>query len=207
MALKLPRLPSGFKIINRDGSPTDTFQLWWNNVAGQLELNINAITAALEAADIAIAAAESAQASADAADAAAAAAQTAADDATAATQQTAAEASIVNSGIINPLPVYMIRAFTSGNVTLSDHDRRYGDPTLNPTVAVDGDTVSTGQPAGEVIYVFYDDPTRAGGAVTYQWSLDPSDTIQGGNRHAIGSVTIPAAGTEDGTFVRPPGVT
>ena len=204
MALKLPRLPTGFKLINSDGSPTNAFQLWWQNIAGQLETNINAIQAALEAADIAIAAAESAQNAADAADAAAIAAQAAADAATTANQQTAAEQSLANSGVVNEAAP--LTANLAGNITVADHQRIYGNPTLNPTVAVDGDVIGTAYPSDETVYVFYDDPTRAGGAVSYLTSNDPADALQAGNLHSIGVVTIPSSGTSTGTYTRPSGI-
>jgi hypothetical protein len=197
MVLKLPRLPSGFKIINRDGSPTDTFQLWWNNVAGQLEANINAITAALEAADIAIAAAESAQASADAA-------QAAADSAAAAGNAAALEGSINNSGVINEAAP--LQADDAGNILIPNHERAYGNPALNPTVPVTGASIGTGGTTGDIFYVVYSDPTRAGGAVTFGFVDDPADAVQTASTHSVGSVTIPAAGTSDGFYTRPRGV-
>lgn len=116
------------------------------------------------------------------------------------------EQSIVNSGIINVGTPPMISADDTGNIYLSDHERRYGNPAINPTVSVTGGSATEGLP-GNRVYVYYDDPTRSGGAVTYQYSLDAADAIQGGDRHSVGSVEIPVTGTSDGTYVRPPGVT
>lgn len=198
MALKLPRLTAGFKIINRDGTPSAQFIQWWQQVAQNVEASINGITAALEAAGIALEAA-------DVAIAAAASAQQAADNAQQATDASAAETSLVNSYVAN-FTNPLIYANSAGQVTIATHDRVYGDSALNPTVSVNGDTISTSESAGAVIRVFYDDPTRSGGSVVYQWTVDPAPPpAQTGNRHSVGAVTIPVTGSEDGNYVRPPG--
>lgn len=199
MPLKLPRLPGNKRLINPDGTPTIAFSSWWQSVVQQVETSINGIQAALDAADAANAAADVATAAAADASAAAGSAQTAADS-------TTSEQSIANSGIINYTSP-AIKAFISGNITVANHDRLYGNPTLNPTVAVTGDNFATPFVADDIVFIFYDDLTRAGGAVTYQTSLDSSDALQSGNRHSVGSVSIPTVGTTDGTPVLPRGVT
>lgn len=150
---------------------------------------------------------QAAQAAADAAQASADAAQATADAAAAGAGGNTAESSMVNSGIINVAVPPMITGYDDGSIALSDHDRRYGDPTMNPTVGVQGGGIATGEANPARIYIFYDDPMRAGGAVTYQWSLNAEDAIQGGDRHSVGSVTIPVTGTEEGDYVKPPGIT
>ena len=155
------------------------------------------------------------QAAADAANAAAAAAnvaadnaQGAADNAQAASDATAAETSLVNSFVTNFTGASVITATNTGDVTIKNHDRQYGDTTLNPTVAVTGATLVTGLANPSLVRVYYDDASRAGGGVTYAYTVDPADPpIQGGDRHVVGAVTIPAAGTSDGGWVRPPGYT
>jgi hypothetical protein len=191
MALKLPRLSPGLKIINRDGTPSALFIQWWQQNADNIERSVNGIVLALEAAGIALDAA-------DVALAAAAAAQDAADG-------TTAESSLVNSYIAN-FTAPLITADNLGNVTIANHDRVYGDPVMNPTVSVVGGVIATGVVSGGVVRVFYDDPTRTGGAVAYQFTVDPaSPPVQTGDRHSVGAATIPVAGTEDGNYVRPPG--
>ena len=173
MALKLPRLQAGFQIVNKDGTPTATFIQWWQSNADAIESSINGIALALDAAGIALDAADVALAAADSAQSAADHAQSAADDAQAATTATAAETSIVNSYIAN-FTAPLISVDSTGLVTIANHDRVYGDSTLNPTVSVTGGNLPTGAASGSVVRVYYDDPTRTGGAVTYQFTVDPA---------------------------------
>lgn len=198
MAFKLPRLEAGYRIINEDGTPTSTFIQWWQTNAEAIEDAINGIQLALEAAGIALDAA-------DVAIAAAEAAQTAADNAQGAADQSASESSLVNSYPANFTPP-LISVDDLGNVTIANHDRVYGDSTLNPTVSVNGDTFATGAAAGSVVRIYYDDPTRAGGVVTFQFTVDPAaPPVQGGDRHSVGAVTVPATGSNDGNSLKPPG--
>lgn len=143
----------------------------------------DAIQAAQDAADAANAAAENAQNVADA---------------------TTAEQSLNTSYVANFTPP-LLSVDSTGSVTIANHDRVYGDSALNPTVAVTGGTFPSGFAAGDNVRVFYDDPTRAGGAVTYAFSLDPADAAQTGARHSVGAVIIPNTGTEPGFEVLPPG--
>lgn len=57
----------------------------------------------------------------------------------------------------------------TGAVTISNHSRVYND---KPPVSVTGTGGTphavSGAAAGDLVYIFYDDPARAGGAVTYQ---------------------------------------
>jgi len=145
------------------------------------------------------------EAAAAAAAASAAAAATAASDAQASADATTSESSLVNSYptlYIAPL----ISIDSAGNATIANHSRAYGDATLNPTVAVTGGVIATGASNPDVLRFYYTDPTRAGGAVTYLWTVDPTDPpVQGNNVHSVGAVTVPAAGTSSGNNVRPPG--
>lgn len=111
------------------------------------------------------------------------------------------ESSLQNSGVVNE--VGPLTATSGGNITIPDHSRLYGNQTLNPTVAVTGDSVASGMSAGTVVYIYYDDPMRAGGAVSYQYSNDLTDAIQSGVRHSVGFVEIPAGPTQDGEYTRP----
>lgn len=201
MAIKLPRLPANQKIVDDQGYPTLVYSLWWQQVAETLEEALNAITTALDAAGIAIDAAEAAQMAADSANAAAVAAQTAADNAQMGADNSAAETSIAASGVTNFTPP-LLSADTAGNVTIANHDRLYGDGT---SVSVTGGVVATGEPPTTAVWIFYDQPSRAGGAVTYQYSTDSNDSLQTGDRHSIGAVTIPNVGTTPGNPVRPRG--
>ncbi len=193
---ELERLRQGVPIgLTEDGRkiyPHPQFILFWQEFCNQLEA-IPAIAAGLEEQIVAV-------------EAATVAAQEAADNANAAAEASTSEQSILASFPTNPSPAPLISADSAGVVTIADHQRQYGDPTLNPTVNVDGDTIATTELNPSVIRVFYSDPTRAGGAVTYQFTVDPADPpVQGGDTHVVGAVTVPAAGTQSGNGVRPPG--
>jgi hypothetical protein len=186
--LKLPRLSKGW-----DKQP-QLLERYWDIQATKLEGVLNQILAIPLIID----------ALADL-DAATQTAQDAADNANAAAESVTSESSLVNSYVANFTPP-IISADTSGTVTIANHDRVYGNSVLNPTVSVDGDSVITGQPAGSVVRIYYNDPSRAGGAVTYLFTVDPAEPpVQGGNTHSVGAVEIPAAGSVDGGWVRPPG--
>ncbi len=183
--IKLARLPTNWqdqpKLVER----------YWDSAMTEIEKTLNAILAipliedALADLDTAIAAADAAAASANAAAA-----------------SVTAEQSIVTS---YPSGV-TLTANSSGDVTINTHNRVYGDSSLNPTVSVTGAVLVTGAAPASVVRIYYNDPTRAGGAVTYLFTVDPAaPPVQGGNLHSVGAVTIPAAGTQGGNGVRPPG--
>lgn len=188
MAIKLARLPTNWqdqpKLVER----------YWDSAMTEIEKTLNAILAipliedALADLDTAISAADAAAATANAAAA-----------------SVTSEQSIVTSfpdNFVAPL----ISADNLGNVTIAAHDRIYGDSVLNPPVAVAGAILATGAAAASVVRVYYNDPARAGGSVTYLYTVDPAaPPVQGGNTHSVGAVTIPAAGTQGGNGVRPPG--
>jgi hypothetical protein len=94
----------------------------------------------------------------------------------------------------------------SATVTVADHSRHYLAPIAD--VAVDGATF-TGQPTATTIYIYYDDPTLAGGAVNYVLTINGDQavaTVDIPYRHFVGSVDTPAttgAGTV-GTTTLPP---
>ncbi len=185
--IQIPALQAGRPIVTREGAPQTDFQTWINSAFRQLQSAQNATNAALVAAGLATAAAAAANAAADAA---------------------SSETSIVNSFVTGFVGTSPLSADNTGLITVANHQRQYGDPTLNPTVNVTGDTFASGASVGDIVRVFYDDPTRAGGGVTYQFTIDPVDPpVQGGDRHVVGAVEIPAAGSSDGGYVRPPGYT
>lgn len=193
MVFRLPRLP-----VNWQTQP-QLFERYWDDAMNKIEntlesiLSLPIIEAALASVNSAVI---SAQAAADAAALSAAAAQTSGDN-------TAKETSIVSS---YTNPVATISADISGNVTITTHTRVYGDPILNPSVSVTGNTIATGASAGSIVRIYYDDPARAGGAVSYLFTVDPAAVpVQGGDRHSVGVVTIPSAGISDGKVIKPPG--
>lgn len=128
-------------------------------------------------------------------------ANTAIDDLNTATAATLAEQSLNTSRVANFTPP-MIQADSAGNVTIANHDRIYGNGDVVP---VTGGVVATGYANPDVARIYYVDPARAGGVVTYLFTQDEEDAAQTGDVHSVGAVEIPAVGTQDGGWVRPPG--
>jgi hypothetical protein len=88
-------------------------------------------------------------------------------------------------------PVGALTASSAGSITIAAHTRHYADGT---TVAVDGGSVS-GFASGAYVTVYYLDPARTGGAVSYVGTTDA--VSQTGNTHIVGQVTIPGVGEAD----------
>lgn len=187
-------------IVDKEGRPSIAFL---RDLNGAIEI-VNAIAEAQAAAAAANAAAATAQSAAETAQTAAEGAQAAADGAAGVGGAAAQEQSIQGSYPAN-FTGSLISADETGVVTIADHDRVYGNSTLNPTVAVTGDVLAIGALPGDIVRVYYDDPARSGGAVTYQTTADPSVAVQTGARHSVGAVRIPLTGTDDGQFLKPPG--
>jgi len=193
VTFKAEPIQNGISLVDKDGRPSMQFQRLWMELQTTMVARIQAefgLTAATEAA---VEAAETATTAAAAATGAATDAQTAAD---AITSETALIASFPDD-----FTAPLISADSTGVVTIASHNRKYGN---GLTVAVTGDTVATGLPALDVARIYYDDATRGGGAVSYQFTTDPAVAAQSGNRHSVGAVEIPAAGTQDGGQVYPP---
>ncbi len=196
-SLRLPRMQSVLRLVKPGtGTPDFTFIQWWNEFANQIEASVNNINAALEAAGIA-------QAAADAAQAAANTAETAANNAQDAVDGVSNTLSVVDSGInINPLSAS--DAGTDATITIAAHQRTYADGT---TVDVDGSSLN-GLAYETLYYIFYVDPSRLGGAVSYQSTTVDSEAAQVGDRHLVGRVTTPASGAppSTGDYIRLPGL-
>lgn len=92
---------------------------------------------------------------------------------------------------------------TSATITISVHNRIYTD---GVTVAVNAGTI-TGLTIDTTYYVYYSDPTRAGGAVTYQYATDQTAAAQVGGVHSVGSIYTDstATGPIGGGGTVPPG--
>lgn len=89
-------------------------------------------------------------------------------------------------------------------ITVSAHTRHYGD---GSTVPVNGGSVLNLAYSTEY-YVYYDQPSREGGAVQYFATTTKASAVQVNNRHLVGKVTTPAAAAADTTGVttQPPGL-
>lgn len=189
MALKLPRLQRTLPIVDDAGQPGLAFHRWWDTFAQSIEEAFNG----LEANVTAIAAA---QAAANAANAAAATAQTTADT-------ISNEAELTNS-YVTGLTLTATDAGSNASISISAHTRVYGD---GSSVSVNSGSL-TGLAYSTTYYVYYDQASRLGGAVTYTGATSQPTAAQTGNRHFVGLVTTPAAagGPSAGYGVSPPGV-
>jgi hypothetical protein len=175
--LNIPQLQQSRPIVDKEGRPTPDFIRVLNDAIQSLKSAYNSL---LDLPGIQDAIAD--------AEAAAASATSAASAATSATAAQAHEAALVNSTIS---PASVLSASTT-TITIASHTRNYADGTSK---SVTGGTVAA-TASGDVDYVSYSDPSRAGGAVTYVASTTPP--AQTGNIHVVGAVTIPASGTVSG---------
>jgi hypothetical protein len=185
-------------IVGDDPDAVRQFEALFRNIntaINELSVQVDQIAAAQAAADAANAAAAAADAAAAAADAAAVAAQNSAD-------QVLAESSLANS-FTTGLTITATDAGANVTIAMSAHSRVYGDGT---TVSVNAGNV-TGLAYSTSYWVFYDQASRAGGAVTYQASTAIQGNGTAPDRHFIGAVATPAAlgPPADGNPVRPPG--
>lgn len=174
---RLPRLHRQLSYFDRDGRPTQQMQQHWQNFAERIEQRFTDIESLL---------AQIQQAQATAAQAVQ----------TANTTQSAID---LTNSYTNPVGV--LSASSSGAVTVSAHQRIYGDGT---SVSVNAGSVSGFAP-GQAVTVYYTDPARDGGAVTY---LGTTNAVsQTGDTHIVGQVTIPSVGQPDeyGTGPTAPG--
>lgn len=83
-------------------------------------------------------------------------------------------------------------AGTNATITIAAHTRVYGDIS---NVAVNGGSVAV-LAYSTLHYVYYDDPTRVGGAVTYSATTNANTALPtaAAGRHYVGSITTPASG-------------
>lgn len=194
--MRLDRLLRNVAITESNGRPTLQFQAAEQRKIEQIEAAFQSLEEQIALIAAAQAAADAADAAAIAANAAAAAAQGAADD--------AASISQLTSSGVSGLTMTATDAGANATITISGHTRVYGDGT---SVSVTGGTV-TGLLYSTTYYVYYDQPSRAGGAVTYAATTNQATGAQTGDRHALGAVSTPAAlgGPINGNNNLPPGV-
>lgn len=115
----------------------------------------------------------------------------------------------VRPDIASSFPIGLsIMANADGSVTINDHTRRYTDG--HADVLVKGSTITTGLAAGDFRAIYYDDPNRNGGVVTYGLDADDINArVSPANpgRHYVGYFIIPTAGSPpaSGGGANPPG--
>jgi hypothetical protein len=96
---------------------------------------------------------------------------------------------LTNAAIANSYtdPTSVLTATVSGSaatIVIADHSRVYTD---GMKVAVTGATL-TGLAIDTTYYVFYSDPDRKGGTVSYQTTTDQTAAAQIGGIHSCGSI-------------------
>lgn len=185
MALRLPRFDRNIPIVNENRAPTLPFHQWWDRCLKKIEEAINGIETALVAAGIALDAAADAQAAADAANAA--------------VDSVGAVSKLSGSGVTG-LTLTASDAGTDVTISISAHTRAYSD---GSSVSVNGDSIIT-LAYSTTYYIYYNDPTFAGGAVAYEVTTTQADATQTGSRHLVGQVTTPASGQPDEDGLKPP---
>jgi hypothetical protein len=136
----------------------------------------------------ALAALQAAQDAQDAADAAQATATTANSTANTVKRDDAISGSWTSPGSV--LSAADVGA--SATITIAAHTRKYGD---NTSVSVNSGSV-TGLSFSTLYSIYYDQTSRAGGAVTYQATTNPNTALPNAaaGRHFVGKVTTPADG-------------
>lgn len=135
-------------------------------------------------------AADAAQTAADAADTAAAAAQVA-------TDASQALQDLINSTTTG-CTITATDAGANVTVAVSAHTRVYGD---GASVAVTGGNI-TGLGYTASLFIFYDQSSRAGGAVTFQAAtsiVDAKPSTADPDRHYVGAIYTPAAAAPPNT--------
>lgn len=189
--VQLPRLPQNWQ------DQPQLFETYWDNAMSSIEKTLNAILSIPEIEAALVAVAEATEA-----------AQDAADNANAAAGSLASENSIQQSFVLQGsfAGASPLESDSAGNVTIKAHTRRYGDTALNPDVNLAGDTIATGLANPATGWVYYVDATRNNTNPAMLFTTDPAPPpVQTGDTHVIGQFEIPAAGTSDGGYVKPPG--
>lgn len=175
-APRLDRLQRIIRYIEPDGTATPKLVLDWQNTMKAIEAAFAALTGDVSNLEVLVAQIKAAQ------DLAQAANDTA--------QQNLAQTNITNSYTD---PTSVLTADSAGSITIAAHNRVYGD---GRSVAVNAGSLSGFAP-GNYVSVYYDDAARAGGAVNYQGTTNA--IAQAGERHSVGQITIPAAGSPPAT--------
>jgi len=172
----LDRLQRQVSYFNQDGTPTAKMQLDWQNTMESIEAALGGLTGQVGDVRTLV---EQIQAALKLAGVALDAAS-----------QTQAQVSIASSYTD---PSSVLTASSDGTIQIAAHERVYGD---GARVSVLAGSVGGFNP-GDYVSVYYDDATRMGGAVTYQGTTNA--IAQGGNRHSLGQIAIPAAGEAPST--------
>lgn len=191
--VKLTTLPQADPVVEpQTGRPTRVFLNFINGTIRELKRSIGGIQDAIDAA----AAANTAAATANAA------AGTAQSAATGVTAQ-----AVMSDSYPSGLTITATDVGASVTIAISAHTRHYPQPNgTDITVGVNSGSL-TGKAYSTSYWIYYDDASHAGGAVSYQATTTQATSAQVGDRHAVGAVLTPAAtaGPVTGKY-RTPGV-
>lgn len=183
----LDRVRNNIGIVDpKTGLATSQFQQQTQRDKEEIERSINGLRASVDAIQSAFAAAAEAQRIAGLATEAATSVQ----------NEVKLTASYTS-------PQNALSADSGGTVTIASHTRVYGD---GSTVSITGGTLS-GFAIGQVVGVYYNDPTYSLTAPTFLADTGGGEAVQTNGRHVIGFVTVPGAGQppSGGTGPTPPG--
>jgi hypothetical protein len=179
----LDRLAQFDQLLNRDGTPSVRFMTIWQFMCEQIEASFGAQQDQITDLTAIVSRLNNVETQA----------QAAVDTAAA----TAATVELTNSWAEG----LTLTPATSGTITISAHSRYYSATNF---VAVNSGSVS-GFAANDLVYIYYDDTARAGGAVSYQATTGL--VAQEGARHIVGQAQIPPSGAVavEGVGAYPPG--
>jgi hypothetical protein len=179
--INIPQLQQSRPIVDKEGRPAPDFIRVLNDSIQSLKASFNSLLA-LPDIQAAITAAQTA---ADNANTAAATANSAATSAETAVSQT--------NAYPTGLTISATDAGTSATIFISAFTEVYPQTNgSNVSVSVNSGSI-TGLAYSTTYWIYYDDPTRAGGAVTYHATTTQATAAQTGDRIAVGAVTTPAA--------------
>ena len=185
MALKLPRLPAGVAVVDGAGRPTAALARWWSDFADRIETEVGALAAA-----------QAAQTAATLANTAAASAYAAAAAAQGLANTLEAQASLRTSFVSAATVIAGIDTGATAKATISAHTRIYG---AGASVSVSAGEV-TGLAFAANAYLYYDQASRLGGAVSFAATSDfaaAQPSIAHPDRHYVGAVITPLDGAAD----------
>jgi hypothetical protein len=190
--LKLPRLNINVPIAEvRNGKiyPTAAFVRWWQLNAEAIEARLTAVELAIieDALDTIAAAVVVVEAGVIAVADGVADAQAAADTA----QSTIDDAATAQALADSFTDAAIVGDASTAEASITAHTRYYAD---GSSVAVNSGTI-TGLTLGAYYYIYYDQASRLGGAVTYVATTvagDAQPSTANPNRHSVGSVLMPA---------------
>jgi hypothetical protein len=181
--IRIPNFQQARAIVDKDGRPSADFLRYINKAFQDIQNSANAVIAAQNAADAANAAAANANAAATA----------------------VTDASALANSYPTGLTITATDAGTDVTIAISAHTRVYAyEPPTSVSVNAGG---FTAQPYDTLLYIYYSQPSRAGGAVTYQITTDATLVAQLGDVHSVGRVLTPASGAapNNGGGTSPPG--